>query len=75
MANGLAARCLDEASKYALERKTFGVPIAQHQGIAFMLTDMAMNLELSRLVTYRNEVSRDNFDRLCAGVGMARGMR
>ena len=28
---GLAQRCLDEATKYALERKAFGVPIAQHQ--------------------------------------------
>ncbi|CAG2067602.1 unnamed protein product, partial [Timema podura] len=30
-ATGLAQRCLDEATKYALERKTFGVPIASHQ--------------------------------------------
>lgn len=28
LANGLAARALDESTKYALERKTFGVPIA-----------------------------------------------
>uniref|UniRef100_A0A914XFI7 Uncharacterized protein n=1 Tax=Plectus sambesii TaxID=2011161 RepID=A0A914XFI7_9BILA len=50
---GLSWRALDEAAKYALERKTFGVPIAQHQGVSFMLADMAMNLELSRLVTYK----------------------
>lgn len=31
MAVGLAARALDEAAKYSLERKTFGIPIAQHQ--------------------------------------------
>jgi acyl-CoA dehydrogenase len=29
LAVGLASRALDEASKYSLERKTFGVPIAQ----------------------------------------------
>ena len=29
---GLAARCLDEATKYALERKAFGTQIANHQG-------------------------------------------
>lgn len=28
---GLAQRALNEATKYSLERKTFGVPIAQHQ--------------------------------------------
>lgn len=31
MAVGIASRALDEAAKYSLERKTFGVPIAQHQ--------------------------------------------
>ncbi|VDK52880.1 unnamed protein product [Anisakis simplex] len=54
LATGLAARCLDEATKYALERKTFGQPIAHHQAVSFMLADMAMNLELSRLITYRS---------------------
>uniref|UniRef100_A0AC34FCD0 Uncharacterized protein n=1 Tax=Panagrolaimus sp. ES5 TaxID=591445 RepID=A0AC34FCD0_9BILA len=50
---GLSWRALDEATKYSLERKTFGVPIAQHQGVSFILADMAINLELSRLITYR----------------------
>ncbi|CAG9824605.1 unnamed protein product [Phaedon cochleariae] len=46
---GLAQRCLDEASKYALERKAFGVPIGQHQAVAFMLADMAIGVETARL--------------------------
>lgn len=46
---GLAQRCLDEATKYSLERKTFGVPIATHQAVAFMLADMAIGIEASRL--------------------------
>ncbi|KAL1457218.1 hypothetical protein WDU94_001873 [Cyamophila willieti] len=46
---GLAQRCLDEATKYSLERKAFGVPIAQHQAVAFMLADMAIGIEASRL--------------------------
>uniref|UniRef100_F1KVY9 medium-chain acyl-CoA dehydrogenase n=1 Tax=Ascaris suum TaxID=6253 RepID=F1KVY9_ASCSU len=54
LATGLSARCVDEASKYALERKTFGQPIANHQGVSFMLADMVINMELSRLVTYRS---------------------
>jgi acyl-CoA dehydrogenase len=49
----LAQRCLDESLKYAMERKTFGVPIAQHQAIQFMLADMAMGVELSRLSYWR----------------------
>ena len=37
---GLARRAMDEAVKYALERKTMGQPIAQHQSVAFMIADM-----------------------------------
>lgn len=48
-ATGLAQRCLDEASKYSLERKTFGVPIARHQAVAFMLADMAISVDTARL--------------------------
>ncbi|VDM59813.1 unnamed protein product [Angiostrongylus costaricensis] len=50
---GLSWRALDEAAKYAVERKTFGTEIANHQAVQFMLADMAVNLELSRLATYR----------------------
>ena len=49
-ATGLAQRALEEASKYALERKTFGVPIANHQAVAFMLADMAIGVETARLL-------------------------
>jgi acyl-CoA dehydrogenase len=47
---GLIRRCLDESRKYALERKTFGVPIAEHQAIQMMLADMAIAYEASRLL-------------------------
>ncbi|XP_070581820.1 medium-chain specific acyl-CoA dehydrogenase, mitochondrial-like [Ptychodera flava] len=50
---GLAQRALDEATKYALERKTMGKAIAQHQAVAFILAEMAMGVEASRLLTYR----------------------
>uniref|UniRef100_A0A915E9C7 medium-chain acyl-CoA dehydrogenase n=1 Tax=Ditylenchus dipsaci TaxID=166011 RepID=A0A915E9C7_9BILA len=54
LAVGLASRALDEASKYSLDRKTFGVPIAMHQGVSFILADMAINLELARLMTFKS---------------------
>jgi len=50
---GLAQRALDECVKYAKERTTFGVPIWQHQGIGFMIADMAMNVEASRLLAWK----------------------
>ncbi|CAK9828999.1 Probable medium-chain specific acyl-CoA dehydrogenase, mitochondrial [Anthophora retusa] len=46
---GLAQRALDEATKYALERKTFNKAIAEHQAIAFMLADMSIGVETARL--------------------------
>lgn len=52
-ATGLAQRALDEATKYSLERKTFGVPIARHQAVAFILADMAVGVETSRLAWMR----------------------
>lgn len=48
-ATGLAQRALYEATKYSLERKTFGVPIATHQAVSFMLADMAIGVETARL--------------------------
>lgn len=53
-------RCLDEASKYANERKTFGVPISSHQGVAFMLADMGVSVELSRLAWRKGAWLHDN---------------
>ncbi|EQC33082.1 acyl-CoA dehydrogenase [Saprolegnia diclina VS20] len=50
---GLARRAMEEAKKYALERKTMGQPIAMHQSIMFMLADMATNIEAARLLTYK----------------------
>ena len=50
---GLARRAMDESVKYAMSRKTFGVPIAAHQGISFMIADMAKDIEAARLLVQR----------------------
>jgi len=52
-ASGIIRRALEESRKYALERKTFGVPIAQHQAIQFMLADMAIAYEATRLLCHK----------------------
>lgn len=49
-AAGVIRRCLDESKAYALERKTFGVPIAQHQAIQFMIAEMAIAHEATSLL-------------------------
>jgi alkylation response protein AidB-like acyl-CoA dehydrogenase len=50
---GIAQGALDYAVGYAREREQFGRPIAEFQGIQFMLADMAMAVEAARLLTYR----------------------
>src|ERR1041384_1957079 len=47
---GIMRRALDESRRYALERKAFGQPIAQFQAIQFMIADMAMKYEATRLL-------------------------
>ncbi|CAJ0565317.1 unnamed protein product, partial [Mesorhabditis spiculigera] len=59
MACGLAHRCLDEAARYSLERKAFGTQIANFQAVNFMIADMAIHLELSKLMTYRSAYEVD----------------
>jgi len=53
LAVGLHRGALEASRAYALERKTFGKAIAEHQAIAFMLADMATGLAASRLLVHR----------------------
>ena len=59
-AAGIIRRCLDESRNYALERKTFGVPIAQHQAIQMMLADMAIAYEATRALYLKAAWEVDN---------------
>ncbi|WP_407552554.1 acyl-CoA dehydrogenase family protein [Streptomyces sp. Pv4-95] len=49
---GIAQGALDYAKGYVTERKQFGKPIGDFQGVQFMLADMAMKLEAARQLTY-----------------------
>ena len=49
---GIAQGALDYALGYVKERRQFGRPVADFQGIQFMLADMAMKLEAARQLTY-----------------------
>ena len=56
---GIARAALDKSVAYSEERKSFGVPIAQHQAIQFMLADMATELDAARLLTRRAASMKD----------------
>ncbi|HEY0696615.1 MAG TPA: acyl-CoA dehydrogenase family protein [Micromonospora sp.] len=49
---GIAQGALDYAKGYVRERRQFGQPVADFQGIQFMLADMGMKLEAARQLTY-----------------------
>lgn len=52
-ATGLARAALEYAVEYAKDRRQFGKPIAEFQGVSFRLADMALRVDASRLLTWR----------------------
>jgi acyl-CoA dehydrogenase len=59
MATGIARAAFEFATEYSKERVQFGVPIAMHQAIQFMIADMATKVHLSRLATWNSAVLLD----------------
>jgi cyclohexanecarboxyl-CoA dehydrogenase len=53
MCLGAAEQSLAEAALYATQRETFGTPISEHQGVAFLLAEHATYIEAARWVCYR----------------------
>ncbi len=56
---GLAQACLDASLSYSVNRRQFGQPIARFQATQFKLADMATQIELSRLMTWRAASAMD----------------
>jgi alkylation response protein AidB-like acyl-CoA dehydrogenase len=56
---GIARAALEASVAYAKERRSFGVPIGQHQMIQWMLADMATAIDAARLLTWRAAVLKD----------------
>jgi acyl-CoA dehydrogenase len=59
MATGIAQAAFEFACSYSKERVQFGVPIAMHQAIQFMIADMATDIEAARLLTWQSAVLLD----------------
>jgi acyl-CoA dehydrogenase len=59
MAVGIARAAFEFATDYSKQRVQFGVPIAMHQAIQFMIADMATKVHLSRLATWQSAVLLD----------------
>jgi acyl-CoA dehydrogenase len=59
MGVGVARAAMEMAIEYSKQRVQFGVPIAMHQAIQFIIADMATKVHLSRLATYHSAVLLD----------------
>jgi acyl-CoA dehydrogenase len=59
MATGIARAAFEAATEYSKERVQFGVPIAMHQAIQFLIADMATKIHLARLGTWNSAVLLD----------------
>jgi len=59
MAVGIARAAFEFATEYSKERVQFGVPIAMHQAIQFMIADMATDVEAGRLMVWKSAVELD----------------
>jgi acyl-CoA dehydrogenase len=63
MATGIARAAFEFATEYSKQRVQFGVPIAMHQAIQFIIADMATKVHLSRLATWNSAVLLDSGQR------------
>ena len=57
---GLMRRAMEESIAYALERKTFGVPIAEHQMVQALIAEMGIRYEATRLLVLKSAWQIDN---------------
>ena len=69
---GIGRAAFEEAREYSKVRKTFDIPISQHQAIQFMLADMATELDAARLLTLRAAALKDKGVRFTREAAMAK---
>ncbi len=69
---GLAQACYDASFKYARERSQFGRAISKFQAIQFRLADMATEIEMARLMTYKAAWLKDAGKDFRMAAGMAK---
>lgn len=69
---GMAKRALEECFAYVKERQSFGAPLAEHEGVQWLLGEAAMQIEIGRLLTMRAAAKLDTGDFARKEVSMAK---
>lgn len=69
---GIGQAALEDAARYAKQRQQFGRPIAEFQGLRWMLADMATRLEAARLLVWRAAQLKDQGQPVAKEASMAK---
>jgi butyryl-CoA dehydrogenase len=69
---GIARAAYEAAVRYAVQRKTFGKPIAEHQAVQFKLADMCTDIDAARLLVWKAATRKDEGARHSSESAMAK---
>jgi acyl-CoA dehydrogenase len=69
---GVARSALDQAARYLTERKAFGAPLAEQQGLRFMVAEMARDVEAARALTRQAAAMKDRGEPLAEASSLAK---
>jgi alkylation response protein AidB-like acyl-CoA dehydrogenase len=69
---GIARSALDQAMAYLRDRRAFGAPLADQQGLRFMLAEMARDVEAARALTRQAAAAKDRGDALALPSSLAK---
>jgi len=69
---GMAKRAIEICTPYVLERRSFGLPLAEHEGVQWMLGEAAMEIEVGRLLTMKAACKLESGDFARKEVSMAK---
>jgi len=69
---GMAKRAMEECLDYVKVRENFGAPLAEHEGVQWMIGDAAMDIEIGRLLTMKAAAKLDTGDFAQKEVSMAK---
>lgn len=69
---GLSKRCLEEASAYVAQRMSFGQTLAAHEGVQWMLGDVAKDIQIGRLLTMQAAWKLDQGDFARSDISIAK---
>jgi acyl-CoA dehydrogenase len=69
---GIARSALEQAARYLGERKAFGRPLADQQGLQFMLAEMSRDVEAARALTRQAAAAKDRHEAIAEASSLAK---